>query len=192
MRRAATPRRSLTATASAIRRRSPVCWIACPSSLRSCASGVSTGKGSPHQPDRADLRGDPPAEQGHRPAARRALLPEPGVGGAGPRLTRLAWGGHDPGRRAGPAGAAPSAPPPRTTPGGGRPACHPCRLPCPIGSRVRPLSTGSGTPPPVRTPSPKPLRRSTRPRWTGTQTVCAGRGQPADDGRGRWLFDSSW
>jgi putative transposase len=46
MRRAAAPRRSLTATASATRRRSPVCWIACPSSPRSCASRVSTGKGS--------------------------------------------------------------------------------------------------------------------------------------------------
>ena len=46
MRRAAAPRRSLTATASATRRRSPVCWIACPNSPRSCASRVSTGKGS--------------------------------------------------------------------------------------------------------------------------------------------------
>src|SRR4029450_5329854 len=38
-----------------------------------------------HQPDRADLRRDPPTHQGDRPAARRALLPEPGLGGACPR-----------------------------------------------------------------------------------------------------------
>ena len=50
----------------------------------------------PHQPDRADLRRDPPACQGDRPAARRALLPEPGVGGAGPGLAWLAWSDHDP------------------------------------------------------------------------------------------------
>ena len=43
---AATPRGSLTATASAIRRRSPVGWRACPSSPGSCASRPSTGKGS--------------------------------------------------------------------------------------------------------------------------------------------------
>jgi Transposase, Mutator family len=42
-----------------------------------------------------------------------AVLPEPGVGG-GPRPKRLAWGGHDPSRRAAAAGAAPSAPPPPT------------------------------------------------------------------------------
>jgi Transposase, Mutator family len=41
----------------------------------------------------------------------------------------------------------------------------------PSGARARPRSTRSGTPPPVRTPSPKPLSSSTRPRWTGTQTV---------------------
>jgi Transposase, Mutator family len=66
----------------------------------------------PHQPDRADLRGDPPPGQGDRPAARRAQLPVAGVGGAGPGLTRLAGGRHDPGRCAPAAGVAPPAPPP--------------------------------------------------------------------------------
>jgi mutator family transposase len=45
---------------------------------------------SAHQPDRADLRRDPPPHQGDRPAARRALVPEPGLGGPGPRQPRVA------------------------------------------------------------------------------------------------------
>jgi Transposase, Mutator family len=54
------------------------------------------GQDPPHQPDRADLRGDPPPGQGDRPAARRALVFVAGVGGPGPRLAWLARGGHDP------------------------------------------------------------------------------------------------
>ena len=126
------------------------------------------------------------------PAHHSCVLDVPGVGGAGPRLTRLAWGGHDPGRRAATAGAAPSTPPPPHDPRRWSTSLSP--LP-PNMHRREPASAGStrsGTPPAERTPSLKPLRSSTRPRWTGTQTVCAGRGQPADDGRGRWLFDSSW
>src|SRR6266487_2642402 len=44
---------------------------------------------------RADLRRDPPPDQGHRPAPRRDLLPDPGVGRAGPGLPRLARPDHD-------------------------------------------------------------------------------------------------
>jgi len=60
-----------------------------------------------HQPDRADLWRDPPTHQGDRPAARRAFLLEPGLGGAGPRQPRLARRHPDPSR--GPA-------PPRSSP----------------------------------------------------------------------------
>ena len=44
------------------------------------------------------LRRDAAAGQGDRPAARRALLPVAGVGGARPRLGRVARVGHDPRR----------------------------------------------------------------------------------------------
>jgi len=71
----------------------------------------------PHPPlqlHRADLRRDPPAGQGHRPAPRRAVLPQPGVGGARPGQSRLAGCQpddpvHPPARRA-PPGAVPSRP----------------------------------------------------------------------------------
>jgi transposase-like protein len=48
------------------------------------------------QSDRADLRGDPPPGQGHRPAARRAQLLVAGLGGSGPGRRGLARAHHDP------------------------------------------------------------------------------------------------
>src|SRR4029453_9977380 len=77
----------------------------------------------PLQPDRADLRRDPPPGQGHRPAPRRALLPEPGVGGPGPRRPWLGRGGPAPPPR-------PPAPPPPPTP---PPHHHPRQKPPPKG-----------------------------------------------------------
>jgi single-stranded DNA-binding protein len=118
------------------------------------------------------------------PAARRALVPEPGVGGAGPRLTRLAWGGHDPGRRAAPAGAAPSAPHPHDS-GGGRPTCHPCRLPCTIGSPRPPAFHHKRDATPgedARPEAAEKIHASTVDRHA--DGLCWS-GQPADDGRGR-------
>jgi Transposase, Mutator family len=50
----------------------------------------------PLQPDRADLGGDPPQGQGHRPPARRAELPVAGLGGPGPGIQGLARAHHDP------------------------------------------------------------------------------------------------
>jgi len=47
---------------------------------------------------RAHLRRDPPPGQGHRSAARRDVLPQPGLGRAQPRLPRLARHDHDTGR----------------------------------------------------------------------------------------------
>jgi len=72
------------------------------------------------QPDRADLRRDPPPRQGHWSAPRRAVLPEPGVGGAGPRRSRLARGGLAPSQRPPAATARPAAhrPHPRRAPRG--------------------------------------------------------------------------
>jgi putative transposase len=75
---------SPTATTTATPQRSPACWTPCPSSPASCGSPRALGQDPPHQPDRADLRGDPPADQGDRPAARRAVVSVAGVGGAGP------------------------------------------------------------------------------------------------------------
>jgi len=65
---------------------------------------------------RADLRRDPPAGQSHRPAPRRAFLPEPGVGRVGPGQPRLAGRGDDPQDR---------PPPPTTPPRTTRPATAP-------------------------------------------------------------------
>src|SRR5207244_2788624 len=60
---------------------------------------------------RTHLRRDPPPGQGHRPAARRAQLPVPGLGGARPDLARLARVHHDPRRAPPPTGLAPTAAP---------------------------------------------------------------------------------
>jgi hypothetical protein len=79
------------------------------------------------QPDRADLRQDPPQGEGDRPPAWRAELPQPGLGGAGPRLQGLARAHHDAQGAAPAAGpAAPAARPATTisTRGGGRRDCH--------------------------------------------------------------------
>ena len=56
---------------------------------------------------------DPPPREGHRPAARRTLLHQPGLGRAGPRLGRLARVHHD--RRRVAAAARPAAHPARAT-----------------------------------------------------------------------------
>src|SRR5512132_1674233 len=93
------------------------------------AQAASTAFHTSYQPDRADLRGDPPPDQGDRPAARGAVVPEPGVGGAGPGLARLAWSGHDSHGGAAAAGAAPPTSPSVTTRGGGgRPDRHASRV----------------------------------------------------------------
>jgi hypothetical protein len=62
----------------------------------------------------------------------------------------------------------------------------------PSGARVRRFPPEAGRHPgeDAQPEAAEKIHASTGGR--GTQTVCAGRGQPADDGRGRWLFDSSW
>jgi hypothetical protein len=74
------------------------------------------------------------------------------------------------------------SPPSRTS---GR-SWSPRRLTCTIGSPHPPaFHQQRDATPGWRTPSPKPLGRSTRPRWTGTQTVGAGRDKLPTGGRGR-------
>jgi hypothetical protein len=106
------PKRSRPSGARATRRRSPASPATSPRSPSICASLPSTGTDPALQPDRADLRGDPPADQGHRPAPRRGLLPEPGLGRPGPRQRWLARADHDPQGAAPAAGSPPSAPAP--------------------------------------------------------------------------------
>ena len=58
------------------------------------AGGDGPGRAPPPNPalqlHRTHLRRDPPPRKGDRPIARRGILPQPRVGGAGPRLPRLA------------------------------------------------------------------------------------------------------
>lgn len=66
------------------------------------ADGVSTVPGrtpcasSTFEFHRTNLRGDQAAHQSHRPLPRRDQRRQPGVGGARPRLARLARPHHDP------------------------------------------------------------------------------------------------
>jgi putative transposase len=61
---------------------------------------------------RTHLRRDPPAGESHRPAARRSVLPQPRLGRARPRLTRLARHHNDTHRHPAPR----RSPPPTTRP----------------------------------------------------------------------------
>jgi hypothetical protein len=112
-------------------------------------------------------------------------VPVAGVGGAGPGLARLAWGGDDPGRRAAAARAAPPAPPPVTTRGGStRP--RPSRPPRSMRRREPApacFSTISGTRPPLPPGSShvRPLRPCPRRALgSGSQrSPLVNSGQPA-------------
>src|SRR4029453_19282359 len=101
----------------------------------------------PLQPDRADLRRDPPQDQGDRPPTGRAVLPVAGMGGAGPGWPRLAGCHPDSGRGAPASGSTPPTPPSTWGGGGGRRGCHPRRIGSAIGSPRPRFSTISGTPP---------------------------------------------
>src|SRR5215211_4712882 len=117
---------------------------ATPSSLPSTKPSLTLTRAlaahPPHQPDRADLRRAPPAHQGHRPAARRALVPVAGVGGAGPGQPRLARPHHDPEGAASAAGPAPPTPAPAGRQGGDRPGRHRCRVTSSRSPRPKPFT----------------------------------------------------
>src|SRR4029453_13617733 len=73
------------------------------------AQAASTAFHTSYQPVGADLRRDPPADQGHRPTTRRALLPQAGLGRAGSRQPWVARADLHTG------GGPPASPPPPRT-----------------------------------------------------------------------------
>src|SRR5215211_3394952 len=77
-------RRSPTATSASTRRRWPAATHLAGAHLLSPVPNRALVADPPLQPDRADLRRDPPQDQGDRPPTGRAVLPVAGVGGAGP------------------------------------------------------------------------------------------------------------
>jgi putative transposase len=96
----------------------------------------------PHQPVRAHLRRDPQADQGHRSAPWRTVLPQAGLGGSRPREQGLARPDLHPNRHAAP----PRSPPRPAHPT--RRDHHVRRLTWPTGATPIRFSTTSGTRPP--------------------------------------------
>src|SRR5215216_4399112 len=132
-------RRSPTATSASTRRRWPAATHLAGAHLLSPVPNRALVADPPLQPDRADLRRDPPQDQGDRPPTGRAVLPVAGVGGAGPGWPRLAGCRPDSGRGAPAPGPTPSTPPPTGDRGGGCRGCHPRRIGSAIGSPRPPL-----------------------------------------------------